>query len=68
MTHTHLTLLQVNDMHAYFDIHPELFWTGSGAVYRSVGGYARIAALMKQIRAERPGRVLAFDGGDTNPR
>ena len=60
-----LTLLQVNDVHSYLDLHPELFWTATGAAYRPSGGYARIATLLKQIRKEAPGGVLTFDGGDT---
>jgi 2',3'-cyclic-nucleotide 2'-phosphodiesterase (5'-nucleotidase family) len=60
-----ITLVQINDTHAYFELHPELFWSPQGASYRPAGGYARIAALLKQIREQKPGRVLAFDGGDT---
>jgi S-sulfosulfanyl-L-cysteine sulfohydrolase len=55
----------MNDTHAYFDLHPELFWTARGAEYRPAGGYGRLAALANQVRQERPGRVLFFDGGDT---
>lgn len=60
-----LTLLQINDTHAYLDLHPELFWTARGADYRPAGGYGRLAALVRQVRRERPGSVLVFDGGDT---
>ncbi|MFO7698907.1 MAG: hypothetical protein R6X16_17380 [Anaerolineae bacterium] len=60
-----LTFLQLNDSHAYFDLHKEIFWKGSKAVYRQAGGYARIAALAKQIRAANQGRVLFCDCGDT---
>jgi len=60
-----LTILQLNDSHGYFEIHPELFWEGDREVYRSVGGYARIATLFNEIRRERPGSVLALDNGDT---
>ncbi len=60
-----LTIVQMNDSHAYLDIHPELFWERGKTVYRPAGGYARIATLLKQIRAENPGQVILADGGDT---
>ncbi len=50
-----LTIVQMNDSHAYLDLHPELFWERGKTVYRPAGGYARIATLLKQIRAENPG-------------
>ncbi|MHB0987650.1 MAG: bifunctional metallophosphatase/5'-nucleotidase [Bellilinea sp.] len=62
---TSLTVVQLNDSHAYFDLHQEMFWQGDRAVYRDAGGYARIAALVKQIRAENQERVLFCDCGDT---
>ncbi|MDZ7581687.1 MAG: 5'-nucleotidase C-terminal domain-containing protein [Deltaproteobacteria bacterium] len=62
---TSLTVIQLNDSHAYFDLHQEMFWQGAQAVYRPAGGYARIAALVKQIRAANPERVLFCDCGDT---
>ena len=29
-----LTVIQLNDSHAYFDLHQEMFWQGGKAVYR----------------------------------
>jgi len=60
-----LTIVQLNDSHAYFDLHQEMFWQGSQAIYRPAGGYARIAALVKQVRAANPESVLFCDCGDT---
>ena len=40
-----LTIVQMNDSHAYFDLHQEMFWQGDHAVYRPAGGYARIATM-----------------------
>ena len=62
---TTLTVIQMNDSHAYFNLHQELFWKADGAEYREVGGYARIATLVKQIRESNKGHVLFCDNGDT---
>jgi 2',3'-cyclic-nucleotide 2'-phosphodiesterase (5'-nucleotidase family) len=60
-----LTILQVNDSHGYLNLHQELSWASDHAEYRKAGGYGRIVALVRGIRWENPGRVLAFDCGDT---
>jgi S-sulfosulfanyl-L-cysteine sulfohydrolase len=60
-----LTIVQMNDTHAYFDVHQELFWQGDHAVYRLAGGYARMATIVKKIRAESQGNFLFCDCGDT---
>ena len=60
-----LTILQINDVHAYLDMHPELFFGPNGHEYRQACGYARIASLVKRIRAERPQGSLLLDNGDT---
>lgn len=60
-----LTIVQMNDTHAYFDVHPEMFWQGDHAEYRQAGGYARIATIVKNIRAESGGNCLFCDCGDT---
>jgi len=62
---TSLTVLQLNDSHAYFDLHQEIFWQGSQAIYRPAGGYARIATIVKKMRASDQGRTLFCDCGDT---
>jgi len=60
-----LTIVQMNDSHAYLDAHQELFWDGHRAVYRRAGGFGRVAAVLNEIRREKPGKVLAMDCGDT---
>ena len=60
-----LTIVQMNDTHAYFDVHQEMFWQGDHAVYRQAGGYARIATIVKKIRTESSGNCLFCDCGDT---
>jgi 2',3'-cyclic-nucleotide 2'-phosphodiesterase (5'-nucleotidase family) len=55
----------MNDTHAYLDMHQEMFWQGNHAVYRQAGGYARIATLVKEIKAESNGNCLFCDCGDT---
>lgn len=62
---TTLTVIQLNDSHAYFELHQELFWQADKAVYRPVGGYARIATLIKEIRETNGDNVLLCDNGDT---
>jgi 2',3'-cyclic-nucleotide 2'-phosphodiesterase (5'-nucleotidase family) len=62
---TSLTVIQLNDSHAYFDLHQEVFWQGGQAVYRPAGGYARIATIVKRIRSESRERTLFCDCGDT---
>lgn len=62
---TSLTVIQLNDSHAYLDLHQEIFWQGGQAVYRRAGGFARIATILKRIRAETLGNTLFCDNGDT---
>ncbi len=60
-----LTVIQMNDSHAYFDLHQELFRRGDQAVYRPAGGYARVATLVRQMRETCGERLLFCDNGDT---
>ncbi|KJR46751.1 5'-nucleotidase [Desulfosporosinus sp. I2] len=64
MGNKRLTIIQINDVHGYLDLHQELFWQGRDAIFRKTGGYARLAALVNQIRAENPD-ILFCDNGDT---
>lgn len=62
----HLTILQMNDTHAYLDIHSEMFLEENGeARYRNSGGFARISTIFNEARSENPGGVLVLDNGDT---
>ncbi len=65
MSERRLTILQVNDLHGYLEPHPEVFRGRGRFDYRTCGGLARIAAIFRRVRAERPGGVLALDNGDT---
>ncbi|WP_299700479.1 5'-nucleotidase C-terminal domain-containing protein [uncultured Pontibacter sp.] len=60
-----LTILQLNDSHAYLEPHQEMFWEKGGQVYRQAGGFARIAGYLQQLRREQNVAVLALDCGDT---
>ena len=62
---TKLTILQINDSHAYIEPHQEAFAGPNGLVYHEAGGYARIAGLVKEIRREAGGNVFFGDCGDT---
>ena len=60
-----LTIFQINDTHGYLEPHPELVWSPDGPIYPMMGGYARIASLLKQARKENLEGVIALDNGDT---
>jgi len=61
-----VTLMQINDTHAYLDLHPELFWTAGQTVIRPAGGFARLAAVAKAIRQDAgEDNCLLLDCGDT---
>ena len=60
-----LTIFQINDTHGYLEPHPELVWIPDGPTYPTMGGFARIASLLKQARADNPDGIIALDNGDT---
>ncbi|MBI3947638.1 MAG: bifunctional metallophosphatase/5'-nucleotidase [Armatimonadetes bacterium] len=53
----HLVVLHLNDVHGQLE--PGVTVTGE-----SVGGMARVATLVRQVRAENPDRVLLLHAGD----
>lgn len=60
-----LTILQINDLHGYIEPHAELVRSGEGDVFQTLGGLARIATAVAQVRAETDGSTLLLDNGDT---
>src|SRR5699024_8882668 len=61
----HLTIMQMNDTHGYYNLHPEMFIEKGMEQYRNAGGYARIATIFNNARKKNPKGVLALDNGDT---
>ncbi|MDN3686994.1 bifunctional metallophosphatase/5'-nucleotidase [Cyclobacterium jeungdonense] len=59
-----LNILYLNDVHGYLEPHNELFYNNKGEFTETVGGYSRIATLVRQIR-QNANPTLLFDGGDT---
>lgn len=59
-----LTFIQLNDTHAQMNLHWEYFWENGHAVYRKAGGFARLATLIRQIRAHHKESCLLVDCGD----
>ncbi len=60
-----LTIVQLNDTHAYLDQHLEMFWHGREATWAPAGGFPRIKRIVDGIRDETDGATLFFDCGDT---
>ncbi|MFP4184967.1 MAG: bifunctional metallophosphatase/5'-nucleotidase [Thermoplasmata archaeon] len=60
-----ITVLQMNDSHAYLESHYEYFWKNGKQKYRKVGGYGRIASYFDEVKNQNPGSVLILDNGDT---
>ena len=58
-----LTFIQLNDTHAQMNLHWEYFWENGRAAYRKAGGFARLATLIQQIRAQYKDSLLV-DCGD----
>lgn len=59
-----LTFIENNDLHAHLTPHLDKVVKNGQVVYESRGGLARVATLVKKIRAENPNSVL-MNVGDT---
>ncbi|TCV79023.1 bifunctional metallophosphatase/5'-nucleotidase [Sulfurirhabdus autotrophica] len=59
-----LTFIENNDLHAHLTPHLDKVVKNGQVVYESRGGLARVATLVKQIRAQNPNSVL-MNVGDT---
>ncbi len=59
-----LNILQTTDVHCQLRPHDEIFWEDGQARFRKRGGYATIAAFMRQQRKKFP-YTFAVDTGDT---
>lgn len=57
-TKKHITILHTNDVHSHIDVFPS-----DHSQYPNLGGLARRASLVEQIRKENP-YTLLFDAGD----
>ncbi|PCJ94198.1 MAG: metallophosphatase [Flavobacteriaceae bacterium] len=57
-TNKHITILHTNDVHSHIDVFPN-----DHSQYPNLGGLARRASLVAQIRRENP-HTLLFDAGD----
>jgi len=58
-----VTLLQTTDVHCQLHPHDELFWENEKIVFRTTGGYAHVATLIKEIKAKNP-NTFVLDTGD----
>lgn len=56
-------ILQTTDVHCQLHPHDELFWEDQQAVFRTTGGYARLATLLRQARSRNPDTFIV-DTGD----
>lgn len=62
-TETIVSILQTTDVHCQIHPHDELFWENNKAVFRKTGGYAYMANMLKQLKAQNP-NTYTIDTGD----
>lgn len=59
-----LTILQMNDLHGYLDLHNEVYYEDKGITLSKAGGLPRLRTVVEEIRKEK-GEILFLDNGDT---
>jgi len=59
-----LTILQMNDLHGYLDLHNEVYYKDNGITLAKAGGLPRIRTVVEDLRKEK-GEILFLDNGDT---
>ncbi|HSL86408.1 MAG TPA: bifunctional metallophosphatase/5'-nucleotidase [Bacteroidales bacterium] len=59
-----LTILQMNDIHGYLELHNELYYNDQGITLKKAGGLSRIKKLADELRKEKD-QILFLDNGDT---
>lgn len=60
---TLVSVLQTTDVHCQIHPHDELFWENGKTVFRKTGGYANLAAMLNQLKAQNP-NTYTIDTGD----
>jgi S-sulfosulfanyl-L-cysteine sulfohydrolase len=60
---TVIQILQTTDVHCQIHAHDELFWENEKIVFRKTGGYAEMAAFLKDLKKKNPNSFL-MDTGD----
>jgi sulfur-oxidizing protein SoxB len=58
-----ISILQTTDVHCQIHPHDELFWENDKAVFRKTGGYAYVAAMLKDLKRKNPNTFI-MDTGD----
>lgn len=59
-----LTILQMNDLHGYLDLHNEVYYKDNRITLAKAGGLPRVRTVVEEIRKEK-GEILFLDNGDT---
>ena len=65
ITEKTLTILQLNDLHGYLELHWEMILSDGSWSFKKLGGLSRIATLFKAVKKQSAGSVLTLDNGDT---